>query len=73
MWQIERKKNRGADHKGEKHGRHKLTEAQVVEIREKYIPRKYSTRRLAKEYGVSQPVVHDIVKYISWKHIVSSV
>ena len=31
---------------------HKLTLDQVREIRAKYIPRKYSIDKLAKEYGV---------------------
>jgi hypothetical protein len=47
----------------------KLTEQQVREIRDKYIPRKYSLRKLAKEYGVSEPNIYMIIKYISWKHI----
>lgn len=54
---------------GEKNGLSKLTEKKVLEIREKYIPRKYSQRKLAKEYGVAQAVIYGIVNKKYWKHI----
>ena len=47
---------RGADN-----GRSKLSWEQSEEIRTKYIPRKYSQYKLAKEYGVSQAVISDII------------
>lgn len=47
----------------------KLTKEQVVEIRSKYIPRKYSTRRLAKEYGVSQLAIYAIVSGKTWRSV----
>ena len=61
------KKERGAD--GEKNGKHKLTEKQVSEIREKYVPRKCTLKMLAEEYGVNYTAIRAIVKYVSWKHI----
>jgi hypothetical protein len=54
---------------GEKHGSSKLTNQQVLEIRKKYIPRKYSSRRLSSEYGVSHNVILKIVHNKIWTHI----
>ena len=64
-----KRKERGEAFPGEKNGSHKLTEKQVVEIREKYIPYKYILRQLAEEYGVHLTEIHHIVKYKKWKHI----
>lgn len=47
----------------------RLTEKDVKEIRRKYIPRKYSTYKLAKEYNVTATCIYAIVRNISWKHI----
>jgi len=52
--------------KGENHPGHKLTEQQVKEIRAKYIPRKYSSRKIASEYGISKTNVLDIVNNKIW-------
>lgn len=54
---------------GEDHTSHKLTQQQVMEIRSKYIPRKYSMRMLAREYNVSSPTIIDIINRKYWKHI----
>lgn len=62
-------KNRQAKPQGNLNGRAKLTEQQVKEIREKYVPRKYSSYSLAKEYGVSQYNICAIISNKSWKHI----
>ena len=50
-------------------GHSKLTEKQVLKIREKYIPYVYGTRRLAKEFGAAQTTIMEIVKRQTWKHI----
>ena len=55
--------------RGEKVGGSKLTEKQVLEIREKYVPRKYSQYKLAKEYGVNVMTVSDIILRKTWQHI----
>jgi hypothetical protein len=39
-----------------------LTHQQVEEILFKYVPRKYSTLKLAKEYSVSQPTIWRVIK-----------
>jgi hypothetical protein len=45
----------------------KLTWEKVREIRAKYIPIKISTRRLAREYGVSQTMIRVILNGTWWK------
>ena len=59
---------KGRSGAGEKHGNHKLTEKEVIEIREKYIPYKYTQSKLAKEYCVTQAAIYYILKYINWPH-----
>ena len=46
----------------------KLTDNQAKEIRDKYIPRKYTMQKLATEYNVSYKVIHQIVNNITYKH-----
>ena len=64
-------KNQGEDRRrdgtlpcGEKHGRAKLTEEQVREIRSRS---GNSITALAKEYGVSQRSIYGIINGITWK------
>lgn len=47
----------------------KLTEAQVIEIRNKYVPRIYSQRMLAKEFNVRQSTIHGILNNTYWNYI----
>lgn len=54
---------------GEKSANVKLTNDQVLEIRNKYIPRVYSTTKLAKEYSVTQGTIMNIIKKRGWKHL----
>lgn len=55
--------------KGEENPISKLTEVEVLEIREKYIPHIYSQNMLAKEYGVDQRLIFGIIHREFWKHI----
>ena len=55
--------------KGEDVGTSLLYERQVKEIRAKFIPRKVTRKMLAKEYGVSEATIKDIVTRKSWKHL----
>jgi hypothetical protein len=55
--------------RGEDTYNNKLSDLQVLEIRAKYIPRKYSLYKLAVEYSVSPQLIHDIVKNKRWKHL----
>ena len=45
-----------------------LTGHEVTEIRQKYVPRVYTVRRLAQEYGVSRGCIWSALK-TNWKHI----
>jgi predicted DNA binding protein len=47
----------------------KLTEQQVLEIRAKYEPRKYTVNLLRDEYGVSRSAIADIIQGKTWTHI----
>lgn len=44
----------------------KLTEAQMLEIRQRYVTESISQDRLAREYGISQTQVSRIIRYESW-------
>ncbi len=54
---------------GEKASNVKLTGNDVLNIRSKYQPFKYSTTKLAKEYNVTQGTIMNIIKNRGWKHI----
>ncbi len=66
---MDRERKKRGNGPGEKCNRHKLTETQVKEIREKYVPWTYSLRRLAKEYGVSAVAIHLIITNKNWSSI----
>jgi len=59
----------GTHSKGETQGSSKLTEEQVREIRKKYIPYKYTIKKLSKEYFISQAVICEIINNKYWKHV----
>lgn len=44
----------------------KLSAEQVMEIRKRYIPGKVSQQSLADEFGVSQPMIGNIVRNDAW-------
>ena len=47
----------------------KLTKGKVIEIRDKFIPYKYTIRMLAKEYGVRENYIYRILKKEAWRNI----
>lgn len=58
--------------RGENHPKHKLTEEDVREIRQRYIKGSHgpnSTPSLAKEFGVHQRKIWEIVNMKAWKHV----
>ena len=58
------------DINGVDNGQSKLTEKQVLEIREKYIPKTRGlVPSLAEKYGVNESIIYGIVKRKTWKHI----
>lgn len=60
------KNNLKTSRKGEECNFSKLKSYQVKEIREKYIPRKYTIYRLAEEYGVTFQLISKIVNNKIW-------
>jgi len=62
-------KGRANKLKGSAHWKTSLTEKQVLEIRQKYKPRKYSSYRLGVEYGISQQTAHLIATKKTWRHV----
>lgn len=63
------KRDHGTLPVGERHGRAKLTEQQVREIRERYAAGGVSQRELAAEYGVGRLAVSRVVRRTVWTHI----
>lgn len=63
------REGRGNKSRGSKHYLSKLNEAQVFEIRKKYIPRKYTLQQLAKEYNVSFGLIAHVIKNRNWTHV----
>lgn len=55
--------------KGEEIGNSKLTEKEVLEIRQKFIPRRVTRKILSKEYNVSEATIKDIVRGKTWTHL----
>jgi hypothetical protein len=53
--------------KEERNNNSKLSSQQVKEIRNKYIPYKYSAKKLAIEYNVSESCITHILNNTSWK------
>lgn len=52
---------------GSRHGRSKLTEGQIADIRDRYIRGLGSQKELAAEFGVTQGHVSEIVRGVKWK------
>lgn len=54
---------------GELNGSARLTEAQVREIRALYVPWKYGSHKLAKQFGVTKAAIRCILAGKTWGHI----
>lgn len=54
---------------GEKGHTHKLTEQDVLAIRENYVPWKYSRQRLADKYGVTRSTIQNIIERTTWRYL----
>jgi hypothetical protein len=61
--------NKLPDNKGEKHSNCKLTNEQVLEIRELYSTGNYSQIELSKKFQVFDSAINMIIKRKRWKHI----
>lgn len=55
--------------KGENHYNSKLTNNQVIEIRKKYLFRKYTTIMLGKEYNTSRQSISDIINNKTYRNV----
>lgn len=55
---------------GEKHGRSKLTERDVVEIRQLYCTTNLPLRAIGERFGVAYKTVQSILVGDSWAHII---
>ena len=62
-------KDRANKCKGEKQGRSKLKDKQVLEIRAKYTKGGTTHRKLAEEYGVAYGIIGSIIRRKTWTHI----
>ncbi len=60
-------KGRGNNTYGDLHHSSKLSENQVLAIREEYIPGEFGSRRLARKYNVSKQAIESILKRKTWK------
>lgn len=55
--------------RGEKSKSAKITEAMVVEIRNRYAVGDVSQRRLARECRITQAIVWQVLNHKTWKHV----
>ena len=62
-------KNRQA--KGISHGRHKLTENEVLEIKRLYSTGKYTQQELSDNFNMSRSHICNIINNKFWKHIIT--
>ena len=58
--------SRGRIRRGERHGRAKLTEAQVAEIRYRYESGGITQQQLADQFGVNNQMISRIVRRKNW-------
>ncbi len=62
-------KGRNINLRGEAHANAILNNTQVIEIRSRYRPRRTSQLALAKQYGVSEHTIGNILRKTSWRHL----
>lgn len=60
--------SKGRNPHGETHGKSKLNEEQVKEIRELHNSG-HTTTQLSKNFGVARSVIYSLVNNLTWKHI----
>jgi len=59
----------GLSAQGERHPKSKLTDKDVLAIREKYNPVSYSSKKLSQEYNICLRNIQSIISRKIWKHI----
>lgn len=60
---------KGRSNRGERSGRSKLTEASVLEARQRYNSGTVTAKQLASEYGVAARTMRHVLRRKSWSHI----
>jgi hypothetical protein len=65
---VEKRKRRSYN-QGEKHGRAKLTEEKVREIRFRYKTERISILNLGLEYGIEYSTCRAVIQRETWKHV----
>ena len=55
---------------GEHHYRARLTADKVRRIRAAYFPPFAGYGRLAKEFGVGESTIRDVITYRTWRHVI---
>jgi len=67
---MEDRVSHGTSNRGERCGTSKLTKNKIIEIRRLYFTKKYTQRKLAKIFDVTQQHISDIVNKKIWKHLI---
>jgi hypothetical protein len=62
-------KGRAYQPEGEKHHKCKLTDAKVLEIRDRYAKGDITQKQLGIDYGIRNTTISQIVRYETWTHI----
>jgi hypothetical protein len=63
---------KGQNAHGERNGAARLTDAQVLDIRQRYVPHQVTKRMLAQEHGVSIGLINRIVTGRIWTHMLKT-
>lgn len=63
------RKGRDSNLRGVNHGMAKLTEAEVIKIRQEYQPIRGSLANLGRKYGVTRQQIFLIINNKKWKHV----
>lgn len=61
--------DKGRMRHGERHPASKISEDDVKLIRSRFVPRKYSQRRLAREFNLAQSTIGSILRKEIWRHV----
>jgi len=62
-------RNKGRSARGERNGQAKLTDEQILSIRELWETGNYTQRKIGEMLSIAQSTVHGIVHHKRWKHI----
>lgn len=65
------RRHRDSPRKGELNGRSKLSNDQIIEIRNRYKRKseKDNAVEIAKDYGVTSSMIYFVVKNLNWRHV----